>query len=71
MFRAKVKAIPSNEQTETDLPASGVLLDHCFFDLDNLFDSKQRKISIINKGNHGDNDFLNTSIKFLMMKLKH
>ncbi len=57
MFQAKIKSIPVDEQTEMDLPVCGILLDHCFCDLDNLFKSEQRIISIINKGNLSDDDF--------------
>ena len=57
MFQEKIKTIPIDEQTEMDLPVCAVLLDHCFCDLDNLFKSEQRIISLINQGNLSDNDF--------------
>lgn len=57
MFQAKIKAIPVDKKTEMDIQVSSVLLDHCFCDLDNLFASDKRIISLINKGNLSDKDF--------------
>ncbi|MCE0724464.1 MULTISPECIES: hypothetical protein [Legionella] len=57
MFQIKIKAIPVDERTEMDSKIGIILLDHCFCDLDNLFGSEDRIISLINKRNLNDNDF--------------
>lgn len=57
MFRKKVAAIPVDEKREMDLHMSGVLLDRCFCDLDNIFPSEQRIISLLTKDNLTDESF--------------